>query len=234
MQAIEQNKVYPLSEISVRVTAGEPDYVQHNKQAIDDNWQNELAANPTLYDGEIYLASQASLIDGVLQSNYQRTSFRSLLYWRKDLSPDKPFHIFGSGVIVSSDNRLLLGQMGAHNAVGGKIYFPAGSNDDQDIVDGQVDFERNARREVLEETGIDLYESERCSGYYLVQSERSLALFRCYNFAQTGDALLAQAEQFISSQIQPELSHVLMIGQGHQLDTRSPAHIHAFTQWYFA
>ena len=234
MQTRDQNKIYPVSEVHVSVCEGVPDYVERNRLAIDENWQQEVAANPNLYDGEIYLAPQARLQDGVLSASYQRTSFRSLLYWRKDERADKPFHIFGSGVIVSSDNRLLLGQMAAHNAVGGRIYFPAGSNDDQDIVSGQVDFAGNARREVLEETGIDLNDAVHAGGYVVVMSARSLALFRCYHFDRTGDELQAQAENYIASQIQPELSRILMVVQGGELDERSPAYIHAFTDWYFA
>ncbi len=234
MDKREQNKVYPVREICITVIAGEPDYVMRNRQAIDDNWQQEIAANPALYDGEIYLAPRASLRDGVLRADYQRTNFRSLLYWRKDENAHKPFHIFGSGVIVSSDNQLLLGQMASHNAVGGRIYFPAGSNDDQDIVDGQVDLAGNARREVLEETGIDLREAKRSSGYTVVMSERSLALFRCYYFDRTANALCQQAEQFIAGQSQPELARVLMTKQGDKLDERSPVYIRTFTDWYFA
>lgn len=230
----DQNTIYPVREVRVLVAAGEPDYVIRNRQAIDENWQREVAVNPAIYDGEIYLAAEAELTDGVLNASYQRTSFRSLLYWRRDKSADKPFHIFGSGVIVSSDNQLLLGQMAAHNAVAGRIYFPAGSNDDQDIVDGQVDFAGNARREVLEETGIDLKDALRTGGYALVLSERSLALFRCYYFDRSGDELLAQATGMIEAQEQPELSRVLMVGQGGLLDARSPAYVHAFTDWYFA
>lgn len=234
MQAIDQNKVYPVEQISVCISEGGTDYVRENQQAIDENWQSEINANPSLFDGEFYLAPQASLRDGVLRAGYYRTSFRSLLYWRKDQARDKPFHIFGSGVIVSSDNKLLLGQMAAHNAVGGRIYFPAGSNDDQDIVDGQVDFSGNARREVLEETGIDLNDAVRAGGYTLVLNEHSLALFRCYYFDRTSAELLAQAEQYIAGQQQPELSRVMMIKQGDRLDARSPDYIHAFTDWYFA
>lgn len=233
MQNIAESKIYPVRDVRVLVEAGEPDYVTRYRREIDENWQREIAANPALYDGEIYLAAHAELRDGILSASYQRTGFRSLLYWRKDTRADKPFHIFGSGVIVSSDNQLLLGQMASHNAVAGRIYFPAGSNDDQDIVDGRVDFSGNARREVLEETGIDLSDAIRIGDYQLVMSERSLALFRCHYFDRTAAQLAMQARQFIAAQEKPELSGVLMIGQGEALDERSPAYIHAFTDWYF-
>jgi hypothetical protein len=45
--------------------------------------------------------------------------------------------------------------------------------------------------------------------------------------------LEAQVRQFIASQEKPELSGVLMIGQGEALDERSPPYIRAFTDWYF-
>ena len=58
------------------------------------------------------------------------------------------------GALRASDGAYLLGVMGPQTVNAGKIYFPAGVPDLDDIVGDRVDLARNVRREVAEETGL--------------------------------------------------------------------------------
>ena len=58
------------------------------------------------------------------------------------------------GALRASDGAYLLGVMGPQTVNAGKVYFPAGVPDLDDIVDDRVDLARNVRREMAEETGL--------------------------------------------------------------------------------
>ncbi|ENQ97853.1 NUDIX hydrolase [Brucella melitensis] len=176
MEQVEENRVHVISRADVLVLPGPLPYAEGNRASIAENWARECAANPTLFDGEVYLAPEATLKDGVLQAGFKRTRFATLMHWRRDPSPIRPWHIFSVGVIVSGEGHLIAARMGQQNAVAGKVYFPAGSIDDNDIFDARVDYDANCRREVREETGIDLADARAETQINLVTGNRSIAL----------------------------------------------------------
>src|SRR5713226_8995453 len=81
--------------------------------------------------------------------------FASFLAWRDWGFPDGGvFNGFGMGALRCSDGAFVLGEMGEHTANAGRIYFPSGTPDLDDIRDGAVDISGSIAREVLEETGL--------------------------------------------------------------------------------
>ena len=61
---------------------------------------------------------------------------------------------FAMGALRASDGAYLLGVMGGQSANAGRVYFPSGVPDLDDIVGDRLDLARNLRREMIEETGI--------------------------------------------------------------------------------
>ena len=49
--------------------------------------------------------------------------------------------------------------MGPHTANAGRIYFPCGTPDPDDIVGKRIDLDLSVRRELKEETGLDVASS---------------------------------------------------------------------------
>jgi len=231
---IPENTVLPIDRVEVRVVPGVLDYAQKNKAAIERNWRNEFSANPNLFNGELYLAPQAHVVDGALRADFVRSLYQTLLYWRRDPAKIRPWHIFGVGVVVSSDNRLIAARMAAHNAGGGRIYFPAGSIDDNDIIDGVVDYDGNNRREVQEETGLDLSHAEPEAKIHLVTGNRSIALFRRYRFAEDAATLIARIEAHLAGQDEPELDHIIEVSGPGQMGEATPSYVRAFADWHFS
>ena len=72
---------------------------------------------------------------------------------------------FAAPVLRSADGAYLLGVMGAHTANAGQIYFPCGTPEPGDVVDGRVDLEHSARHELKDETGLDFEDLEPEAGW---------------------------------------------------------------------
>lgn len=234
MKHVRENTVHVIDGADVRVLPGPLGYRERNEAAIADNWQRERAANPTLFDGEIYLAEEAVLENGVLRAGFQRTSFATLMYWRRDAERVRPWHIFGVGVIVSGEGHLIAARMGAQNAVAGRVYFPAGSIDDNDIDGGRVDYDANMRREVGEETGLDLADAKAEATLNLVTGNRSIALFRRYRFDAPAAELVARIECHLAQEAEPELAAIIPVTGAGMMGEATPSYVKAFADWHFS
>ncbi|KAB2665021.1 NUDIX hydrolase [Brucella tritici] len=233
MKQVRENTVHIIDSAEVRVLSGPLPYTVENREAIVSNWTHERAANPTLFDGEFYLAPEAELMGSVFHAGFKRTSFATLMHWRRDVSQERPWHIFGVGVIVSSEGHLIAGRMSAQNAGAGRVYFPAGSVDDNDIVDGYVDYDANRQREVREETGLDLLDARAEQQISLVTGNRSIALFRRYYFDVPSPELVSRIEQYLSAEEEPELSEIIPVKAAGAMGDATPSYVRAFADWHF-
>src|SRR5882762_3146621 len=71
-----------------------------------------------------------------LRADYFETDFASFLAWRDWGFADKGvFNGFGMGALRSIDGAFVMGEMAAHTANAGRIYFPAGTPDLDDLRD---------------------------------------------------------------------------------------------------
>ncbi|KAB2659401.1 NUDIX hydrolase [Brucella tritici] len=233
MKQVRENTVHIIDSAEVRVLSGPLPYTVENREAIVSNWTHERAANPTLFDGEFYLAPEAELTGSAFHAGFKRTSFATLMHWRRDVSQERPWHIFGVGVIVSSEGHLIAGRMSAQNAGAGRVYFPAGSVDDNDIVDGYVDYDANRQREVREETGLDLLDARAEQQISLVTGNRSIALFRRYYFDVPSPELVSRIEQYLSGEEEPELSEIIPVKAAGAMGDATPSYVRAFADWHF-
>ncbi|MFC4625369.1 NUDIX hydrolase [Daeguia caeni] len=233
MDRVAENTVLTVERVDVRIVPGALDYALENHAAIRANWQRECAANPSLYDGEIYLAPEARLEHGVLTAGFRRTSFATLMHWRRDPARMRPWHIFSVGVITSREGDLIAAEMGHGHAIAGRIYFPAGTVDNQDIVDGRVDYNANMLREVREETGLDLGQARMEPHFNLVTSNRSIALFRRFRFDASTWELVAAINDFLARQSMRELARIIPVSRAGQLGEATPPYVRAFADWHF-
>lgn len=234
MNECHENKVIKVDKIDVRVHAGTLDYAVQQRAAILENWQHEVQKTPALYNGELYMAPEARLNNGVFEADFIRDDYATFLYWRKDREPLRPWHIFGVGVIVSCDNVLIAAQMAPSTAVASKIYFPAGSIDDHDVKNGRVDYEYNMCREVKEETGLDLNGATAEEGFWLVTSNRSIALFKRYYFDLNAEELISSIKDTLSRQNDPELDDVIAISSAGMMGDLTPDYVRTFADWHFS
>lgn len=234
MNECRENTVYRATQVDVRIIDGPLDYAVKHREAIAENWRQDIQKQPTLFNGELYLAPEARFNNGVLEAGFIRDAYATLMYWRKDSEPVRPWHIFGIGVIVSSDNVLIAARMAGSTAGASRIYFPAGSIDDHDVKQGRVDYDYNMQREVKEETGLDLRDARVEEGYALVTGNRSIALFKRHYFEETAAELIIAIRETLSQQAEPELDDVIAISAAGVMGKATPTYVRAFADWHFS
>lgn len=206
-----EQTVFPVGHIDLRVLEGDHPFHLHEASAARANWLTEIAANPALFDGRMVFQHRMAVSeDGIFGDAYV-VPFSTFLWWRKQAVRAGGFHVFAFPVLVTSDNALVAIRMGQHTANPGQVYFAAGSLDENDIVDGRCDIEGNMRREVLEETGLDLSDALAEPGYHASHFRHSLTVFRLFRFAVTADELVARIEAHMPHAADQEIEGAVAI-----------------------
>lgn len=189
-----ESTVFPIAGVNLRVLPGTHPFVAAEEAAIGENWVKETAANPALFDGRLVFQQRLSLgREGISGEGYV-TPFSAFMYWRRQPQRQGGIHIFAYPVLESADGALVAIRMGAHTANAGQVYFAAGSLEAEDIVDGRCDIEANMRREVHEETGLDLSDAVAGQGLYASHANRTVTLMRLFRFDLTADEMVKRIE----------------------------------------
>ncbi|MBX4900578.1 NUDIX hydrolase [Rhizobium bangladeshense] len=186
--------VFPIAGVDLSVLPGTHPFVVAEETGIRENWVRETTANPALFDGRLIFLERLSLGEEGISGEGYVTPFSAFMYWRRQPQRQGGLHIFAYPVLESSDGALVAIRMGAHTANPGQVYFAAGSLEPEDIVDGRCDIEANMRREVLEETGLDLSDSVAGQGLFASHARRTVTLLRLFRFDLTADEIVERIE----------------------------------------
>ncbi|MCX8999760.1 NUDIX hydrolase [Rhizobiaceae bacterium BDR2-2] len=185
--------LFPVQSVSLRVLDGEHPFHSAQKAAAMENWRHEVARQPAVFDGRMVFQHRVSLVDGAIASEAYVVPYSTFLWWRRQPVRAGGVHLFAFPVLVSGDGALIAIRMSKTTVNAGQVYFAAGSLDPSDIVDGYCDIEANMRREVREETGLDLDDGTVVADpqLYGAHANRSVTLYRLFRFAMTADELIA-------------------------------------------
>jgi 8-oxo-dGTP pyrophosphatase MutT (NUDIX family) len=206
-----EGEIFPLRSIDLPVLEGEHPWHAAHRAEIAANWVNEIAANPALYDGEMVFQRQLTFADGRIEGRAHMVPFSAFLYWRKMARGSGGFHLFGLPLVMTSDGALIAIRMGQHTANPGRVYCAAGSMDRHDIIDGRCDIETNMRREVLEETGLDLDGAQSRSGYFATHGLNTVTIFRIFEFSRSAEQILAEIAAHMATDPEPEIDGAVVI-----------------------
>ncbi|MFB9947263.1 NUDIX hydrolase [Rhizobium puerariae] len=206
-----EKTVFHVDRVSMRILPGDHPFYLAERDAIAENWKHEIAANPALFDGRMIFQRRIGLAGQAMFSEGHVIPFSAFLWWRKQPQRHGGLHIYAYPVLESSDGALIAIRMGAHTANAGMVYFACGSFEAADVVAGYCDPERNMRREVLEETGIDLGEAIAGEGYHVAHFRRAVTLFRLYRFDQTADRMVARIEEHMQVAEDKEIAGAVAI-----------------------
>ncbi len=230
----EAGAIFPVSDFDLTVLDTPHPYEQAEAQAAALNWQAEIARNPAFFNGRMVLPRAIMIRQGAIRGECHLVDYSTFLLWRKTKPRDKAVHLFGLPVILSADGAVIAIRMGPHTANPGRVYCAAGSLDASDIVEGRCDVEGNMRREVAEETGLDLAAATAGESFWALHADSVVTLFRLYRFSQTADELVSIIERHAADDPQPEIDAAMAITTADPTLYDYPPFMPGILSWIFA
>jgi 8-oxo-dGTP pyrophosphatase MutT (NUDIX family) len=137
------------------------------------------------------------------------------------------------GALLSRDGAFLLGVMNAHTAGAGGIYFPSGVLDPGDVVCRRVDFDRNVRREIVEETGLSL-DDATTDPWLLLLAPQRVALIKVFRFRKSASEMRASILDHLQKETLSELSDVHIVRDPSDFKPGMPPFVSAFLLHFWA
>jgi 8-oxo-dGTP pyrophosphatase MutT (NUDIX family) len=190
---------------------------------------------PAIWNGRVLLARDPVFADGRLSASYFEADFASFLAWRDWGFTDKTVvNGFGMGALRSADGAFVLGEMAQHTSNAGRIYFPSGTPDRNDISGDTVDIAGSVAREVEEETGLTPADYRADPVWDCVVSGATIAMVRLLQADCSGESLRERIEANLARQSQPEFAAVHLVRERADLTANMPRFVTAFIEQQFA
>jgi 8-oxo-dGTP pyrophosphatase MutT (NUDIX family) len=209
-------------------------FATERREEIDAHFALKRAEKPQIWNGRILLARDPEFSAERFSARYFDADFASFLAWRDwGFADASVFNGSGMGALRCADGAFVLGEMGRHTSNAGRVYFPSGTPDLDDIRDGAVDIAGSVAREVLEETGLGPADYRAASHWDCVVSGAAIAMIRILDVAVSGEALRARIEANLARQVQPELSAIHLVRATSDLTAAMPRFVTAFIEQQF-
>lgn len=225
--------ILPLDEVWLVLDPAPHPFEAQNARAVEETWQAEHAANPALFDGRMALLSRLALRDGRLDGTFHMVRYATFLLWRRRRPVREAGHLYLHPVLATSDDALVAIRMARHTVNPGQVYFPAGSFEEDDFAGGRADPAFNMRREVLEETGIDISGLRQEAGFHLLSKVSGTVLFRKVFLDRTADDVAAGIRAHVAGEADPEIDGPVVIRDGDVLPEPLADQMAAIIDWHF-
>ena len=210
-------------------------FAEQRRADIDAHFALKQGKTPQLFNGRVLLARHPVFGAGRFSADFFETDFASFLAWRDWGFPDASvFNGFGMGALRCSDGAFVLGEMGRHTANAGRIYFPSGTPDLDDIRGDAVDIAGSIAREIEEETGLTPADCRAGAAWDCVVSGAAIAMIRILDVDRAGEALRVGIEANLARQRQPELAAIHLVRGRSDLTAAMPRFVTAFIEQQFS
>jgi 8-oxo-dGTP pyrophosphatase MutT (NUDIX family) len=204
-------------------------FADRHRDEIARHFETLKQTKPAVWNGRILLLYDHAVVGDVFRGAYFETDYASFIAWRDWGFPDATVrNCFSLGALRGADGGFLLGVMNSHTLNAGKIYFPAGTPEPNDIVGGEVDLAGSIWREVAEETGLgpDAYEAEE--GWFCVPTASHIAHIKVLHAREIAAALRARILANLAREKEPELEDIRIARGPADLDPMMPSFVRTF------
>jgi 8-oxo-dGTP pyrophosphatase MutT (NUDIX family) len=228
--SVPDSEIVKADHVEIVIEPWSWDFAIARRIEIDQYFVRLQQERSALWNGRALLLNRYSIRDGVLRGTCFETDYASFLAWCDWGFPDQcAFNFFAAAALCSADGAYLLGEMAPYTACARQLYFPSGTPEPKDIlVDGTLDLQANLRRELLEETGIDINKLDAEPGWTVVLDGAVIAIVKRVIAHQDVNELRAGILQHLATEAQPELSDIWPVRALSDLDDRMPRFLHAF------
>lgn len=210
-------------------------FAEERRSEIAAHFAEKQRERPKIWNGRVLLGRDPVFTGGHLAATYFETDFASFLAWRDWGFPDPAvFNGFGMGALRTSDGAFVMGEMAHHTANEGRIYFPSGTPDLDDVRDGALDIPGSVVREIAEETGLTAADYAAEADWHCVVSGPAIAMIQVLNLDMPGDMARARIEANLAREAEPELSAIHLVRGTNDLTPTMPRFVTAFIEQQFA
>src|SRR5450432_1104289 len=223
--------IHRVTQLDLSVQPWSWRFAEARRADIDAHLAVQQRNKPGIWNGRVLLGRDPAFTEDRFGANYFEADFASFLAWRDWGFPDKEvFNGFGMGALRCSDGAFVLGEMGQHTANAGRIYFPSGTPDLDDVSGDAVDIAGSVAREVEEETGLTPADYRAAPHWDCVVSGSAIAMIRILNVDTPGEELSARIEANLARQTQPELVAMHLVRKASDLTAAMPRFVTAFIE----
>ncbi len=221
---------FPITRLDLRFEQAAWRFAEERRVEIDAHFAKFCVDKPETWNGRVLLMRRWALDGGVFRGAYMETDFASMLAWRDFGFPDRAiFNCFGMAALRSADGAYILGEMAAHTANAGRIYFPAGTPEPEDVVDGVVDLAGNVARELTEETGLAARDVDITKTWTCVTVGQRIAMMQEMHARESAHDLRHRILDHLAHEVRPELSAIHIVRGPQDVDAqRMPPWIVAY------
>ncbi|MBI5263229.1 MAG: NUDIX hydrolase [Bradyrhizobium sp.] len=210
-------------------------FAQQRRAEIDAHFAARQRERPKLWNGRVLLGRDARFSGGRLAASFFETDFASFLAWRDWGFPDHSvFNGFGMGALRASDGAFVLGEMGEHTANAGRVYFPSGTPDLDDINGDVLDIPGSVARELEEETGLTPADYRCDPHWHCVVTGPAIAMIRILDADMPGEAVRSRIEANLKQQVHPELAAIHLVRDSSDFRPSMPRFVTAFLEQQLA
>jgi 8-oxo-dGTP pyrophosphatase MutT (NUDIX family) len=204
-------------------------FAAERRAEIDAHFEQARRERPGIWNGQVLVMHRHRLDQDALEGAFLPTDFASFMTWRDWGFPEAGVtNCFSMGALRGSDGGWIMGVMAPYTSAGGKIYFPAGTPDPDDVVDGTVDLAGNVIREVAEETGLGANDFTEAEGWYCVVDGPRIALMKVLQAREPAATLRQRILDYLAREPAPELADIRIVRSRRDFDPMMPRFVTAF------
>lgn len=227
--AAPSSSIVRLERLELTVTPHAWTFAHERRSEIDRHFAHLRQTTPALWNGRMMMLADHAIEGGVFRGNFLETDFASYVAWRDWGFPAAGvLNCFAMGALQASDGAYLLGVMGSQSVSAGRVYFPAGVPDPNDIVGDRLDFDSNLRREMTEETGLGPDAYEAADHWVCVRVASWVAMMKPLQAPEPAEQLRARILANLARDPNPELAGIRIVRGPADLDPLMPPFVTAY------